>query len=126
MDTTANNFSKQGQALADSAADKMQGGIRTAQRAANNAGDTLSGKVDDLRSEAAPLIRKTANQAQSLGKSGLDAVSDAAQRARDSVSDASDAIISYTKENPVKALAIAAASGALLYGIVKMIQATRD
>jgi ElaB/YqjD/DUF883 family membrane-anchored ribosome-binding protein len=126
MDSTANNFSKQGQALADSATDKAQNGIRSAQRATSNAGDALSDKVDDLRSEATPLIRKASARVQSIGSQGLDAVTDATQRARESLSDASDAIISYTKENPVKALAIAAASGALVYGLVKLIQSSRD
>jgi ElaB/YqjD/DUF883 family membrane-anchored ribosome-binding protein len=126
METTANNFAKQGQAFADSAADKVQGGIRQAQRTANEAGSALSDKIDDLRSDAGPLVRKAANRASSFGKSGLDAVTDAAQRARDSASDAADSIISYTKENPVKALAIAAASGALLFAALKILRAARD
>jgi ElaB/YqjD/DUF883 family membrane-anchored ribosome-binding protein len=108
MDTTANNFSKQGQALADSAADKVQNGIRHAQRASGDVGDALSNKVEDLRSEAGQRAR------------------DMAQRTRDGLSDAADAIVSYTKENPAKALAIAAAAGALLYGLVKMVQTARD
>jgi ElaB/YqjD/DUF883 family membrane-anchored ribosome-binding protein len=126
METTANNFAKQSQALADSAADKVQSGIRSAQRTANDAGDSLSSKVDDLRSDAAPMVRKATARAQSLGKSGFEAVSDAAQRARDSVSSASESIVTYTKENPAMALAIAAASGALVYGLVKMLKASRN
>jgi len=124
MDTTANNFSKQGQALADSAADKVQSGIRHAQRASGDVGDNLSNQVEDLRSEAGPSIGKAYNQVQSFDVAQR--AREVAQRTRDGLSDASDAIVSYTKENPAKALAIAAVAGALLYGLVKMVQTARD
>lgn len=108
MNTSANDFSKHGQAISDSAAGAVRGGIRTAQGAAADVGDMLANKVDDLRGAAGPMLRKTS------------------QRARDSLANTSDAIISYTQENPALALAIAAASGALLYGLVKIVQAARD
>jgi hypothetical protein len=47
-------------------------------------------------------------------------------QARDAASDASDSIIDYTKKNPITALAIAAASGALLYAAVKALLPSRD
>jgi hypothetical protein len=56
----------------------------------------------------------------------MDAVSDATQRARDFSANAADSIIGYTKENPLKALLIAAASGAALFGLIKLIKASRD
>jgi ElaB/YqjD/DUF883 family membrane-anchored ribosome-binding protein len=56
----------------------------------------------------------------------MDAVSDAAQRTRDAASYASDSIIVYTRENPVKALLIAAASGALLLSLMNIIKSRRD
>ena len=65
------------------------------------------------RDAAAPGIRKAAARARAMGKQGFDAVSDAAGRARDTVSSTSESIINYTKENPVKALMIAVVSGAL-------------
>ena len=64
-------------------------------------------------------IADVAARAQSMGKQGLGAVSDAA-------SQASDTIIGYAKENPVKALLIAAASGALVVSLIKMLTPSRD
>jgi len=119
MENTVKTLGKQGPAVADTAIDKAQSGIR-------EAGATLANKVDEIRGDATPGFRQAAARAQAMGKRGLDAVTDAAGRARDSVSSASQSIIDYTKENPVKALAIAAASGALLVTIVKAIKASRD
>jgi ElaB/YqjD/DUF883 family membrane-anchored ribosome-binding protein len=97
MESSAtNNFGKTAQALADKAADKVQSGIRGAQ------------------------------DFQSMGKQGLDSITKMAGRARDAASNTSDSMISYTKKNPVQALAIAAASGALLYALVKALRSSRD
>jgi ElaB/YqjD/DUF883 family membrane-anchored ribosome-binding protein len=119
MDNSVKTLAKQGQSVADSAADKVQGGTR-------EAGATLSGKVDEIRSDAAPRIRQTVDRVQAMGKQGYDAASEVAGRAREAISSTSQSIIDYTKENPVKALAIAAVSGALLVTVVKAIKASRD
>jgi len=47
-------------------------------------------------------------------------------QAREAASAGSDSIVAYTKANPVKALAIAVASGALLYAAVKAFTPPRD
>lgn len=119
MENAVNTLGKQGQALANAAADKVQGGIR-------DAGTTLSNKVDELRDDAAPMIRRVTARAQAMGKQGFEAAGDAAERAREVASSTSKAVIEYTKENPVKALLIAAASGALLLALAKAIKSARD
>jgi ElaB/YqjD/DUF883 family membrane-anchored ribosome-binding protein len=120
------NLVKNGQTLADKAADKVQGGIRDAQHAAKEAGNTLSHKVDDVQADAAPMMKRVIGQAQSMGRQGVDAISDMASQARDVASNTSDSILAYTKKNPVKALAIAAASGAVLYAVIKALTPSRD
>jgi ElaB/YqjD/DUF883 family membrane-anchored ribosome-binding protein len=119
MENTVNTLAKQGQGLADSAAEKVQGGIR-------DSAASLSNKVEDLRGDTGPAIRKAASRAQSFGKQGLDAASDIADRARDAASSTSQAVINYTKENPIQALLIAAVSGALLLAVAKAIKSARD
>jgi hypothetical protein len=61
-----------------------------------------------------------------MGKQALDAITDMASQARDVASNASESIVAYTKKNPVKALVIAAASGALLYAAIKARSPSRD
>jgi ElaB/YqjD/DUF883 family membrane-anchored ribosome-binding protein len=126
MDSVTGNFVKGGQSLADKTADRVQSGIRDAQHAAKDAGTALSAKVDDLRGDAGPALKKATHRAQYLGKQGMDSLSEAAQRAREIASNASDSIVSYTKENPLKALMFAAAAGALLLSVVKLGKASRD
>jgi ElaB/YqjD/DUF883 family membrane-anchored ribosome-binding protein len=124
--STTSGYVKNGHTLADKAADKVQSGIRDAQHSAKEAGAALSNKVDDLRSDAAPALAKVAGRAQSMGRQSIDTISDMAGQARDAAANASDSIVAYTKKNPVKALAFAAASGALLYAAIKALTPSRD
>ena len=88
--------------------------------------NNLAKQGQALADKAAPFLSRVAGQAQAFGKQGVDAVNEAAQQARRKASDASDSIISYTQENPVKALLIAAASGALLLTLINALTPSRD
>jgi ElaB/YqjD/DUF883 family membrane-anchored ribosome-binding protein len=96
-DSVTSSFAKTAQALAEKAADKAKSGT--------HAGSKL---------------------VQSASRQGLDAITEMAGQARDVASSASDSIVTYTKKNPIKALAIAAASGALLYAAIKAMLPSRD
>jgi ElaB/YqjD/DUF883 family membrane-anchored ribosome-binding protein len=125
-----NNLPKNSQALADKSADKAQGGSRDALHAAKEAGATLLSKADELRSDTGSALTKAVGRAQSMGRHGIDAVGDAvgdaAEQALDVASIASDSIVRYTKKNPIQALMIAAASGALLLSVIKVLKTSRD
>lgn len=122
MESTANNFGRTAQGLVDKAAGKAHSGIQSAQELVTGAGGALSSKVDDLHKESAPIIRKAA---RSAGQ-GYDALSDIADQARDMAVSASESIVNYTKKNPAKALALAAASGVLLYAAIRALRSYRD
>jgi hypothetical protein len=122
----SNDLSKNGQALADKAAAKVQAGIHDAKHAAKDAGSGISHKIEELQGAADAAATKTLGRAQSLGRRGMDTMSSAASRTRDVASNASDSIITYTKANPVKALLIAVASGALLASVLSALKPTRD
>jgi ElaB/YqjD/DUF883 family membrane-anchored ribosome-binding protein len=124
--SVTSGFAKAGQSLTDKATDKAQSGVRAAHDTARDAGNVLSSKLEDVRSEAGTAVRSGARRIQSMGKQGLDAITDAVGQARDVASDASDSLIAYTKENPITALAIAAASGALVYAAIRELIASRD
>jgi ElaB/YqjD/DUF883 family membrane-anchored ribosome-binding protein len=89
-------------------------------------GHKSTAKVDELGGDTAPALNKAVSRAQSMGRHSIDAVSEMASQARDVASNASDSIVAYTKKNPVTALAIAAASGALLYAVVKALSPSRE
>ncbi len=89
-------------------------------------GQKIADTVDDLRAEATPALTKAISRAQSMGRQSIDAIGEMASQARDAASNASDSVVAYTKKNPVTALAIAAASGALLYAVIKALTPSRD
>ncbi len=89
-------------------------------------GQTMADKVDDLRSEAVPALNKAMSRAQAVGRHSIDAIGDLASQARDAAANASDSVVAYTRKNPVTALAIAAASGALLYAAIKALTPSRN
>lgn len=130
MDTIGSNPSKplqqQGQDLADNAANAAQGAIRSTQRSADQAMDRLSDKVDDLRSQAAPLLNKVTSQAEAAARRGMEAVRDSSQQLRERAMQAQDMTVAYVKDEPIKAMLIAAATGALLMGIISMLGRSRD
>jgi vacuolar-type H+-ATPase subunit H len=124
--TVSGNFAKTSQALADKATDKVQAGIRSAQQSVQEAGDSLSSKMTEAHNKAAPVIRKASGRAQSTVQQGFDTVSDIADQARDIAASTADSIVSYTKRNPLQALAMAAVSGALVYVAMKALRSYRD
>jgi ElaB/YqjD/DUF883 family membrane-anchored ribosome-binding protein len=119
VENTVGTFAKSSQALADKAADKAQSGIRSAQSSVQAAGDTLLDKISDVQP-------KIGRRVQSAAQQSLDAVSDIAGQARDFAGDAVDSIVSYTKKNPLQALAIAAAAGALVYAATRTYRYYRN
>lgn len=126
VSSTTKSFAQQGQETADNAADMAQAAIRSTQRAADNALDSLSAKVDDVRSQAAPMLSKVSSQAEAAARRGIDAVRDTSQQLRDKAVQASDMTVAYVKDEPIKAMLIAAATGALLMGIISMMARSRD
>ena len=89
-------------------------------------GQKVVDMVDDLQGDATPALAKAVNRAQSIGRQSLDAISGIANQAQNAASNASDSVVAYTKKNPVTALALAAASGAFLYAVIKALSPSRD
>jgi ElaB/YqjD/DUF883 family membrane-anchored ribosome-binding protein len=64
-----------------------------------------------------------ADKATDKVQGGID---DIAGQTRDAAAYAADSILSYTKKNPATALAIAAASGVVLYAAIRALRSSRD
>ena len=111
--------------LADQAAHSADNAIRSTQSAANNALDGLAVKVQDVRNQAAPLLNRASDQASALARRGVDAVRDTSQQLRDKALRASDTTVQYIKDEPVKSMFIAAATGAALMALVSLLARSR-
>ena len=111
--------------LADLAAQSADSAIKSTQRVANQALDGMADSVQGLRQQAAPLLNRTAEQASALAHRSVDAVRDGTQQLRDKALRVSDSTVNYVKEEPVKAMLIAAATGAALMALVGLMGRTR-
>lgn len=108
---------QQANTLADLAANTADNAIKSTQRATNNAFDSLAGGVQNLRQQAAPTI----SRAGVLAQHGVNSVRDTAQHVRDGALHATDSTVNYIKDEPVKAMLIAAATGAGLMALLSLL-----
>jgi ElaB/YqjD/DUF883 family membrane-anchored ribosome-binding protein len=118
------NFGKQTQDLADKAAEKVQSGIRTAKDSANQVADKLSNTVEDARSGVAPMIGKAADRAQSVANQTIDSLGSVTKKVQATVGDVGQSVISYTQDNPVKAILISATVGILIGALATTLNRT--
>ncbi len=112
--------------LADQAAQSADHAIKSTQRVANDALDSLSETVQDMRRQAAPLLERTTEQVSTLAQNSLDSVRDTSRQLYRKAQNASDSTVSYIKDEPVKALLIAAATGAALMALISLVSRARD
>lgn len=120
-----NTLTGQSNALTDRAAQSADSAIKSTQSVANDAFDSLSGTVKDIRDQAAPMVNRAAEQASALAHRGADAVRESSRQLRERAAQASDTTVSYIKDEPVKSILIAAATGAALMGLVSLMGRSR-
>lgn len=111
--------------LADQAAGKADQAIRSTQRMTNDALDGLSDSVNSASSRVSPLINRATEQASALAHKSMDAVRQTSQQLRDKAMHASDTTASYIRNDPIKSVLIAAATGAALMALVSLVSRSR-
>jgi ElaB/YqjD/DUF883 family membrane-anchored ribosome-binding protein len=112
--------------FADRAAQSADKAIKATQRVANDALDTLAGSVEDMRQQAAPLLNRATRQASALAQQGMDTVRDTSQQLGEQAARTREITVNYVREEPVKAMLIAAATGAALMALLSLIRRARD
>ncbi len=106
--------------LADQAAATAEQAIQATQRATNDGLDGLASTVHDLRRQAAPLLNRASEQANALLQQGMDAFHGSSDKIRSRARHASTHTTRYIQDEPVKAVLIAAAVGAVLAAAVRL------
>lgn len=101
--------------LADHAAESATHAIHSTQRVANQALDSVTASVQDLRHQASVLAQRGANS-----------VRDSSKQLRDKAQRASDNTLNYIKDEPIKSVLIAAATGAALMALISLMASSRD
>ncbi len=116
---------EEGNSLAMQAADSADRAIRSTQRVAHQALDGVAGSARDMRAAAAPLLDRAADQASTLAHRGLDAVLEGSHQLRDKARHAGDSTIGYIRDEPLKSVLIAAATGAALMALIALMSRSR-
>jgi ElaB/YqjD/DUF883 family membrane-anchored ribosome-binding protein len=117
----SNKFLDQSEGLVDHAVESADHAIKSTQHVANVALESLSDSVHDLRKQAAPLVHNVGERAGALLQSGVNGVRETSEHLRDTALRASDGTVKYIKEDPIKAILIAAATGAALMALIGLV-----
>lgn len=124
--STNKTFGQQATNVGDQATNAADNAAKSAQRTVDDVSDTVSNKIEDLRSQAAPLINRVSAQAEAAAKRGMEAVRDSSQQLREKALKATDSTVAYVKDEPVKSMLIAAATGAVLMGLINLLGRSRN
>jgi ElaB/YqjD/DUF883 family membrane-anchored ribosome-binding protein len=100
--------------LIDRAANSADQAVQATRQTANAALDSVASRIDTLREQAAPALDRAAEQANALAQRSRQALSDGTHQMRQRAHEASDSTALYIRNEPFKAVAYAAAAGALL------------
>jgi len=96
---------------------------------AGSLGESSYGKSaypGDNGASGARSLHEVADQAKAAAGRAREVLTDAAQKVRERASHASENAVAYSKDEPMKALLIAGAAGAILVGILNMLARSRD
>jgi ElaB/YqjD/DUF883 family membrane-anchored ribosome-binding protein len=103
-------------------ADQADDAIASTQRTTQEALSSLSDRVNDVRDQAAPVMNRVAAKAEELARRSADAVRDRGQQFREQAYRAQDMTVGYIKDEPLKSILIAAATGAALMALVQLLR----
>ena len=112
--------------LADKANQSAQDAIKSTQGLVSDALNDLSGRADNLRNDAKPVIDRVGRQASAIAQRSADAIRERSQQLRDTALQASDRAVDYIRDEPVRSVLMAAATGAALMGLVALLARSND
>jgi ElaB/YqjD/DUF883 family membrane-anchored ribosome-binding protein len=97
-----------------------------ADQAPQTSGTSTSATLREARHEAAALLDDAGQQAGALAQRGARAIRDTSLSLRDSAVRVGDSTALYVKDEPLKAILMAAATGAALMALVGLLSRSRD
>jgi ElaB/YqjD/DUF883 family membrane-anchored ribosome-binding protein len=112
--------------LAEQAAETASHAIRSTQDMSNAALDRLNDRVEAARDVASPALDRWSSQAETAVRRSADAVRETAAQLRNRAHQVSYAAADRVRDDPLKAVAIAAVAGAVLMGLFALFGRNRD
>jgi ElaB/YqjD/DUF883 family membrane-anchored ribosome-binding protein len=105
----------------DPAAHDTPSGLGDGALHANSAVDPLADRAHRWREEAAPVVSHLGERAADAAHQGAQWVRESSERARQQVSRISDRAVGQVRDEPVRSVLMAAAAGALLYALARLL-----
>jgi ElaB/YqjD/DUF883 family membrane-anchored ribosome-binding protein len=99
--------------------------LQSTQQAVNGALDSVVTTAHEMRQQAEPMLDRASKQVSALVHSGAESVLDTSRHLRDQALHASNSTVKYVKDEPVKSMLIAAATGAALMALVSLLGHSR-
>ncbi len=88
--------------------------------------ESITTSIQDAADQVAPLLNRATDEANALTQRGLHAVQDGALQLREKASRTGEATVRYIQQEPVKSVLLAAATGAVLMGVISLLSRTRS
>lgn len=120
MNISNKPFGQDASTFADHAADTATSAIRSTQNVANDTLDRLTDKVDNAREQVAPMIDRLSAKAEAVANRGAEVVRETSAQLREKALRAQDTTVGYIKDEPVRSMLIAAATGAALMALISL------
>lgn len=112
--------------LIEQASNSADQAIRATQQAATGVVDSAANSLQDLRHRTAPMLERASEQVSAMAHRGMDSVRETSHQLRVKAEHASDTTVNYIREEPIKAVLMAAATGAALMALVSLVARSRD
>ena len=112
--------------LPEQPASLVEQAVKSTQRSAGEALDSLSGAISEVRQQTEPLLERTGEKISLMAHSGVEHVLDASRHLREQALQTSQSSVEFIKEKPVKSILIAAAAGAALMALVSLTKRSGD
>ena len=103
----------------------IEGAVDTVSDAAHDAVNSVSTKLDSLTDQAKPAVDRFVARGQAMAHNAMDSTREAGARAKKAVSSYASSCESYVTEQPMKAVAIAAAAGATIAALLMLARSRR-
>jgi ElaB/YqjD/DUF883 family membrane-anchored ribosome-binding protein len=107
--------------------DSADQAIKSTQKAANEALASLSNAMQDLRRQATPVMAHAADSVSQFAQRGVESVRETSHQLRRKAGQASESTVNYIRDEPMKSVLIAAATGAALMALISLLShSSRD
>ena len=111
--------------LAEQATHSAEHAIDSGQRVAAAGLDSLSSNVQDIRHQASPMIERASERVSDLVHRGTSRVRGATHQLQERAHKVSNSTVNYVRDEPVKSVLIAAATGAALVAVASLVRRAR-